>query len=325
VLWAKLSAEGESKMVLEWLDDSTWTSAGELSITSTGYFEYAWTVGMTNAGVSLRLRMTEKTTGNRSIYIDDLAVVPVRPWTNSAVSLAWEASSDADTGDSGIDEYRVVGLNAGAPLYTTNGAGVSALSTSVAPAVEGVVTGYVFAVDADLDRGSIDRTMGLAVPYILKIDTTPPAQIVVTNASEGPDDTSEIRIGWNPAADAGNPALSPWKSYVVFYTDDGGTADTNDMFIYVDSGGPSVLGDIGTREVILSKKAKRRVPRGLPRGGRRSLLEGFRGGMQPPLGVGPCMIWYKGWHDTEASESCGLRYLLPPGVVPEVSSANISG
>ncbi|HQQ04631.1 MAG TPA: choice-of-anchor D domain-containing protein [Kiritimatiellia bacterium] len=252
VLWAKLSAEGESKMMLEWLDDSTWTSAGELSITSTGYFEYAWTVGMTNAGVSLRLRMTEKTTGNRSIYIDDIAVVPVRPWTNSAVSLAWEASSDADTGDSGIDEYRVVGLNAGAPLYTTNGAGVSALSTSVAPAVEGVVTGYVFAVDADLDRGSIDRTMGLAVPYILKIDTTPPAQIVVTNASEGPDDTSEIRIGWNPAADAGNPALSPWKSYVVFYTDDGGTADTNDMFIYVDSGGPSVLGDIGTREVILS-------------------------------------------------------------------------
>jgi uncharacterized repeat protein (TIGR01451 family) len=242
ILWAKLSAEGESRMVLERWNGATWDSLGERAITTEEYYEeYSWPVDGVSTGEVLRLRMTEKTTGDRSIYFDDLVVAPNRDWTHSSVSLAWGVSEDASTGNSGLDEYRVVGLGGTSPLEIEEGTSVGLDQSAVeepSAFAQGVVTGYVVAVDADQDRGAQDRAMGLALPHVQRMDITPPTLVhmgaggtnAVTTTVEDP--TTQFDLGWNTTDvgpddpghvfhPTGLPAdrnlLSPWRSYKVYY------------------------------------------------------------------------------------------------------------
>jgi hypothetical protein len=239
VVWAKLSAAGESKWVLERYDGGAWNSMGERSVTTTDYAEHSWLVDSTGTGVQLRLRLTERTAGNRSIYFDDLVVTPYRPWTNIPVSLTWGLASDEPTGNSGIGEYRWMSPRTSAPIYGTNGVSLgSAQTTALAPAkdVQGMVTGYVFAVDADEDRGARDRAMGLALPTVARLDITPPTAVPMQPngaSTENVDDpTSQFDLSWNPAnvgpdktdhanypswTNGNRHLLSPWRSYKIYY------------------------------------------------------------------------------------------------------------
>jgi len=237
-VWARLSAAGESKWVLERNDSGTWTSLGVQSVLTTNYAMQTWLVDSTNTGVQLRLRLTEKTSGNRSIYFDDLVVTPYRPWTNVAVNVTWAQSTDMPTENSGIKEYRVVpaGTNNVPPTSSTNGSSLAtATSTTFTPSkeVQGTVTGYVFAVDADEDRGPRDRAAGIAIPTIARLDITPPT--VVTNlgaANDQVDDPStQFDLSWTSngvgpddpdhemhPTGVGNNILSPWQSYKIYYS-----------------------------------------------------------------------------------------------------------
>lgn len=236
-VWARLSAAGESKWVLERNDSGTWTSLGVQSVLTTNYAMQTWLVDSTNTGVQLRLRLTEKTSGNRSIYFDDLVVTPYRPWTNVAINVAWGQSTDVPTENSGIKEYRVVpaGTNNVPPTSSTNGSSLAtATSTTFTPSkeVQGTVTGYVFAVDADEDRGPRDRAAGIAIPTIARLDITPPT--VVTNlgaANDQVDDPStQFDLSWTSngvgpddpdhemhPTGVGNNILSPWQTYKIYY------------------------------------------------------------------------------------------------------------
>lgn len=237
VLWAKLSGAGESKMELQRkIGEDAWESLGTNAVTATSYAEFSWTVDSTNAGEVLRLRMAEFTTGTRSIYFDDVVVAPYRPWTNAPLELAWAASTDEFTGNSGISGYRLVPFGSNAPLFATNGLSVgTALGTNVAATkeIQGVVTSYVFAADADEDRGEKDRTPGLAVPIIARLDIVPPTAVPVlqaatetvddpttqfdmewTSTGVGPDDSGDLHY---PSWGSGNSILSPWKSYKIYY------------------------------------------------------------------------------------------------------------
>lgn len=236
-VWARLSAAGESKWVLERNDSGTWTSLGVQSVLTTNYAMQTWLVDSTNTGVQLRLRLTEKTSGNRSIYFDDLVVTPYRPWTNVAVNVTWAQSTDMPTENSGIKEYRVVpaGTNNVPPTSSTNGSSLAtATSTTFTPSkeVQGTVTGYVFAVDADEDRGPRDRAAGIAIPTIARLDITPPT--VVTNlgaANDQVDDPStQFDLSWTSngvgpddpdhemhPTGVGNNILSPWQTYKIYY------------------------------------------------------------------------------------------------------------
>jgi uncharacterized repeat protein (TIGR01451 family) len=238
ILWARLSAAGESKMALEQWNGATWDSLGTNSVMTTNYAEHSWTIDSTDTNVVLRLRMIEKTDGERSIYFDDLVVARNRAWTNAGMSLAWEAADDLSTGDSGVDEYRVVPLGGPAPLQATNGTSVGLSQTvAVVPSAEaqGIVTGYVFAVDADQDRGTPDQAMGLAVPHVQRIDITPPTPVTyLASTTETVDDpTTQFDLSWvannigpDDPDDMNHPThfsgdrnlLSPWRSYKIYYS-----------------------------------------------------------------------------------------------------------
>lgn len=237
-VWAKLSGTGETKWALDRKDGETWISLGERSVTSTDYAEFSWLVDSTNTGVQLRLRLTQQVTGTRSIYFDDLVVTPYRPWTNTAVSVTWEAGTDEWTGNSGLGGYRMVPLGSNAPTYSTNGLWLasSASGTSFEPSqeIQGVVTGYVFAVDDDDDRGDRDRAAGLAIPTIARLDIVKPTHVPgVTAANSADDPSTQFDLAWTatsvgpddsgdtdhyPSWGQGNNFLSPWQSYKIYYS-----------------------------------------------------------------------------------------------------------
>ena len=262
ILWAKLSGTpGTSTLAVERLVGGAWTSVGEQSISGTSYVEYAWTIDSTNLAESLRVRMNGKDSNNRSIYMDDLAVAAYKAWTNAGgLTMQWNAADDRFTGNSGIHEYRYTAFGSGAPQYATNGTSVSqGLSALPAASGEGVTTGYIFAVDGDADRGPVDRMMGLPAPFVMRVDTTAPAKVTGLTATNGFDDTAEISLAWTGACpNAGNrmsdnTPLSPWHSYVVYYTDGPTGPTTNDPYIAYDANdGPSTMATNTTTSLMLS-------------------------------------------------------------------------
>jgi hypothetical protein len=177
-------------------------------------------------------------TSNRIQVVDDDTFGPTAAsnfvntavqWTNNpVVTYTWNTASVSDV--SGVFEFRIRtdGL---AP--TTMADGVSAGLTNAITLTnlnEGVLTNWLFALDNDSDRAN-DRAMGAATTTVLYLDFTAPSQVTDFVASPGTiDDTSEIDLNWAPLADAGNPALSPWDSYRVFYTQDAGDPTTNDIY-----------------------------------------------------------------------------------------------
>ena len=117
-------------------------------------------------------------------------------------------------------------------------------------AVEGVRTNWVFAVDDDNDRPN-DRMMSSVTNFVTRYDATAPLQVVITNSGPGPDPTTDAFIGWDPLADGGGSDLSPWWTYVVYYTDEVRDPTNTDPYVSVDTG-ETALGTNTTTGVLLS-------------------------------------------------------------------------
>ena len=241
ILWARLRAPGESRFVLERWNGTAWDGLGQRTVATTNYAEISWTVAGAASNEILRLRLAEQVVGTSALEFDQLVVAPNREWTNAPVPLAWSVADDLPTGGSGIGEYRVVDLGSPAPVQVADGAtvGLGLATNSVpTPAAQGAVTGYVFAVDADEDRGLADRAMGMVVPHVQRIDLTPPTVVHMgiggTNAvTETVDDpTTQFDLTWIAANigpdDPMHPnhptgletdryLLSPWRSYKIYY------------------------------------------------------------------------------------------------------------
>ncbi|HMP76150.1 MAG TPA: choice-of-anchor D domain-containing protein [Kiritimatiellia bacterium] len=205
----------------------------------TGFYTVAWSARSQGAcygevfdalfigGTSNRLRVVDDDTTGPTAASN--FVNTAVQWTNNpVVTYTWDTSSVHDV--SGVFEFRIRtdGL---AP--TTMADGVSAGLTNTITLTnlnEGVLTNWLFAIDNDNDRAN-DRAMGAATTTVLYLDFTAPSQVTDFVASPGAiDDTSEIDLTWTPLADAGNPDLSPWDTYRVFFTQDSGDPTTNDVY-----------------------------------------------------------------------------------------------
>jgi len=220
---------------------------------NTIYEYYSFDLGDPDGVTTLRVYAV--TAGSPSIYIDDLEVLSQQLWsTQSNVEVTWNAASD----NSGLAHYRHVAFDGTKPTAIGDGTEVATSVTSVTynSVAEGVVTGFVFGVDADEDRGVQDREKGANTAFIAKIDRTAPDQAVNIVPSMGPDDTSEIQLTWSAVPDAGNRAsddipLSPWNTYRVYYSDDGDAATTSDPYISA-TNGPTILNTNTTTTAVLS-------------------------------------------------------------------------
>jgi hypothetical protein len=259
VAWTRLSGSGTNTFALERFDGLTWTSVGTRTLTNVAYDVASWALDQPETNVSYRLRLLAQVTGGRSVYVDDLAVLPWRDWTNQAAqTVSWSAANDAATGGSGVHDYRWVGFGGAAPVATNEGATVVGLATVAVAAVEGWVTGHVVAVDNDLDRGPLDRTMGPSLPVGARFDFTPPPLVTGCAVNTNVTDTeTELGLAWSGfCTNAGDRSdgtlLSPWASYVIFYTGDGSQPDTNSSQLSIFNGGPVNLGTNTTTSLVVS-------------------------------------------------------------------------
>lgn len=240
---------GGSTLVVE-KDDGGWTSVDSITVYSAAFEHFVIPILDTGSAVDLRFRLT---VDDRSVHIDDLALTPYPAWTNwTSLDLSWDESNDADTGGSGLSGYEYTAINAAAPDAAGDGTATTATNISLdITGTEGVLTGFVFAVDNDDDRGPVDQAKGRDVPYLLRIDQTEPPKIANFNAVEGEDPISEIDFTWTAATDAGGANLSPWQSYRIYYSVDGNNPTLSDPFFDVDTGNPN-LGTIGTSASTIS-------------------------------------------------------------------------
>lgn len=259
VAWARLSGNGTNTFALERFDGLAWTNAGTRSLTNVAYDVISWNLDRPETNASYRLRLLAQVTGGRSVYLDDLAVLPWREWTNQAAqAVSWSAANDTATGGSGIYDYRWVGFGGAAPVATNEGSTVAGLTTVAVAAVEGWVTGHVVAVDNDLDRGPLDRTIGPSLPVGARFDFTPPPLVTGCAVNTNVTDTeTELGLAWTGfCANAGDRSdgtlLSPWASYVIFYTGDGSQPDTNSSQLSIFNGGPANLATNTTTSLTVS-------------------------------------------------------------------------
>lgn len=159
-------------------------------------------------------------------------------WTNQN---SFQVSFDAATDPSGILEYRH-GPAGQPPSSATSGA--HANLPLVLSSVEGVTTNWLAAVDADNDRAG-DGRMGAATSFVMRLDQTPPPKINGLQADEGEDPTSEARLHWAAAPNAGNRAgdnapLSPWSTYRIYFTDDDSPVTAGSPYLDKDNGQPQL-------------------------------------------------------------------------------------
>jgi hypothetical protein len=196
---------------------SVWINAGVTNtVSSTNYVLFSFPLDYSGGAVTLRLYAVSM--DSSAVYMDDLAVTRYLPWTNTpTAALVWNNPGGEA---SGIYQYRYTNNAGAAPIALTEGAVAATNNATFAQGAEGVITGYVFMVDQDNDRSN-DRTKGMSVPYRPRIDLTPPSRVPTISATNGPDESSEIRLDWAPLADAGSRGdgepLSPWHTYTVYY------------------------------------------------------------------------------------------------------------
>ncbi|MBP7830351.1 MAG: autotransporter-associated beta strand repeat-containing protein [Kiritimatiellae bacterium] len=237
-LYARLSSAGANRhLAVERWDGDEWLGCGTNTITSDSYAEYSWEINWIDSAVTVRV-IRVGTDGSPGIYIDDLQLLSAEPlWlSTTAVTTHWEEAVDV----SGVYEYRAV-----APSYTSSepsqmgdGSSIGAGTSHVfdVTGYQGVLTGYVFAVDNDNDRAN-DRTNGNVSAFLARIDTNPPPVVVGVTAIEGEDPTSEAIVQWTAATNAGERAeptyavLSPWDTYRVYYTDDETEPTTGSLYV----------------------------------------------------------------------------------------------
>ena len=265
-LYAARSSEGSGEALLkvESWDGAGWLDHGSQAITGASYQAMSWDLDITGS-TTLRVMRVDTTANREEVFVDDVVVSALSEWVSTnQLALSWNEAVDDY---SGVSEYRFA-----APAMTsrvlsamTEGASVSATSqVSDLTGQQGVLTGYVAAVDNDNDR-SDDRAMGPVVPVVIRVDTNPPIQISAESfqAALGDDDTSQIKLNWTNSPDeyiaaghrvADNTPLSPWSTYRIFYTQDSGSDPTKDSS-YWDANDYPDLAAVGTEEVTLQNLA----------------------------------------------------------------------
>ncbi len=214
-LSAYLSGAGAETISVERANGAAWTRIAEMEVNnSDSYDSYAFQIYDTNTAVTLRVYCV--TRDARSIYFDDVRVDGIATWTNLA-SLDVTFLAARDPGNSGVYEYRRTALDDPEPTGlgdgSTLGTGTNfTLAGGGLP--EGIHTGYLFAVDNDVDRAN-DRTKGANTRYVVKIDRTPPGQPGNFGLmAAGYDDESEAGLEWDAVA---HDNLAPWHSYRVYW------------------------------------------------------------------------------------------------------------
>lgn len=227
---------------VERADGGTWVSLGDRVVTNLDpeFASQTWDINVTGV---VTLRLTHAGTGPQ-VYVDDVSVLPQAKWiSTNAVQISWSAAADDY---SGVSEHRVVAPAVGLAEPSSTNAGVyhTASATNGNFSIlgqQGVITGYVFAIDNDADR-TADRAIGNLQKVVVRVDTNPPpvaTGLRATDASGGNlfggiDESSEILVQWTPggtneAQAAGrrqsdHAELSPWDTFVITYTE---VADTN--------------------------------------------------------------------------------------------------
>lgn len=195
---------------------------------------------------------------NRFLVFDDDVTAPANPsnvaspaayWTNLAnVQVSWLTNNISDA--SSMSFY--ITTNRTVPVSTAGGVTLGMTNAYIfTNAAEGVYTNWVFAADADNDRVS-DSLMSAITSFVMYVDRTAPTQVVSFAAVVGANDnTSEIDLNWGPLADAGNSNLSPWASYIVYYTDEATGPFTTSSYVTAMNGGPAGLGTNTTSSITL--------------------------------------------------------------------------
>jgi hypothetical protein len=230
-LWARLSSTGSRGLVLEGsLDGGTnWTVAlGTNTVTATNAFElFTWPIEQAGA---MRLRLRPDDAESVALYIDDLVLTRQAVWTNAAsFTVGVDTVSDA----SGIHSFRLI--EDARPIFgngtnVTQGTEVSTNGFAYAPGEGSMITGFVYAVDNDQDRPG-DRSRHAGLPLLHRIDRTAPPRVTgLTLSTDGLDLTSEAQLTWTAAADAGGENLSPWRTYVIFYSATGSVSASSEQF-----------------------------------------------------------------------------------------------
>jgi hypothetical protein len=257
--WARLGAGGaDRELTFESTTNGTdWVASSAFTITSTNYQKLAWTIGHTN-NTTLRIRRTGA--NGDTILVDDISLTKFVAWTNvSMIDITFDNAEDAK----GVYQYRAITNGAPNLMGGTNWVEGIVLATNADTIAvsEGVITGFVFAVDNDNNRPN-DRKRSSGVPYVLRIDReAPPAINNVTPVTDGTlDDSSEIRISWTaPASEAiaagpralDSEPLSPWRTYRFYYTESATAPSVTNEYIDVSAGYTS-LGDYSITNVVLS-------------------------------------------------------------------------
>lgn len=234
-VWANLSSfQGARTLQVEGTTNGVdWIDFGTRDVTSsTEYQLLSWTIDHPGPMV---LRLSRTGSDDQTIYFDDISLTARAPWTNvEEIPITFDNAVD----DSGIYQYRSV-VDQSHPEWDrgTNYAEVGTLLLTNAANIaipEGVITGFVFAVDADNDRPN-DRLRNAGIPYVARVDRTPPNAVEGLAASRADlqeylgfeiDESSEIVIQWDQfsseAVAAGpresdNLELSPWDTYIITY------------------------------------------------------------------------------------------------------------
>lgn len=262
---------GEPLIQLERRDGSAWVAIGDaVEVTSANpdWQLVSWVVELFDPGVTMRIVRVENGEKRTQVYLDDLAVNGNPQWiSTNQLTFSWgEAVDDY----SGINYYKVVApnLSAAAPTTTNDGVWVaSSVTSGVASIVgqQGVLTGFVFAVDDDSDRSN-DNMMGNVVPLLARVDTNPPLAVLnVTNDTMDVtvDETSELKITWTPSStnnmhkaagwrQSDSAPLSPWDTYMVFVYELDGNDDPISTNVITYTNGPANLDEFDTGSIIIS-------------------------------------------------------------------------
>ncbi len=268
-LWANLSGAGSRSLVVEGTTNGVdWAyNFGTNVVDITDEFMLlTWDI---NHPGPMVLRLRPGDANDRTIYFDDITLIERGGWTNvSDLDVSFDNAVD----ESGIYAYRALvdtipDFQRGSNIAQTGFVPLATNHASVVGIAEGIVTGFIYAVDADMDRPN-DQLRNAGIPYIARIDRTPPAQIQGLRASDdglldeqvvpGLDPASEIYLEWEPLEDGGGTEiagygyhpLSPHRSYMIFYAEERDPT-LEDDFIWVDHGYDS-LGDITTTNTVIS-------------------------------------------------------------------------
>lgn len=267
-LYAARFSGADTTIRVERADSGSWISAGEAVVTnleSVAFQNYSFNINYSGSDVTLRVVRADS--AGPQVSLDDISVSSIAEWlSTNSLTFNWTAAVDDY---SSVDEYRLVAPAVGTvvPASTNAGVTVSSAATSSVQSIQGqqgVITGYVFSIDNDSDRGS-DRSMGNVVTVVVRIDTNPPPAVAdfagSNDIGDVDDTTSKIKLTWTPKTTEGDAAgwrqsdsapLSPFVSYRIYYTENTGIdPDYNDTYVDVTNSIYTDLGTYNTTEVTI--------------------------------------------------------------------------